>query len=113
MSKGKFDFLGELQALAAKIQLAQAVAPFDETVEAMINDLARVREIENDKVFDKEFWILRKRYDKFAKDRKQQAEEFIRELERLKKSVLQAYDHEQNELIDLNNSFWGGKQPAE
>jgi len=112
MSDNKFDFLGELQALAAKMQLAQSATPFDVTLETMTNELASVREIQDDAIFDKEFWILRKQYDKFVKVRKENADELIRELERLKKSVLQAYDFEQNELIDLNNSFWEGKQPA-
>jgi hypothetical protein len=110
-SKQTFDFLGELKALCAKLELAQAVEPFDETVEAMTNDLARAREIQDDDIFDEVFWGLRKDYDMFVKSRKEQANDFIRELERIKKSVEQAYSHEQNELIDLNNSFWEGKQP--
>jgi hypothetical protein len=112
MSKQTFDFLGELKALCAKLELSQAVEPFDVTVEAMTNDLARARQIADDEIFDNVFWGLRKDYDMFVRSRKTQAEEFMRELERIKKAVATAYDAEQNELIDLNNSFWEGKQPA-
>ena len=111
MSKQTFDFLGELKALCAKLELAQAVEPFDVTVEAMTSDLARARKIENDEIFDNVFWGLRKDYDMFVKSRKTQADDFIRELERIKKAVATAYDAEQNELIDLNKSFWNGKHP--
>jgi esterase/lipase len=109
--KQTFDFLGELKALCAKLELNKEVAPFDEAVEAMTNDLARVREIKDDSHFDEAFWDLRANYDAFAKLRKNHAEYIIRELERIKKAVATAYDAEQNELIDLNNSFWEGKQP--
>jgi len=109
--KQTFDFLGELKALCAKLELAQAVEPFDQTIEAMTNDLARVRELKDEAHFDEAFWDLRANYDAFVKSRKTQAEEFMRELERIKKAVATAYDAEQNELIDLNNSFWEGKQP--
>ena len=108
----KFDFLGELQALCAKLQLNKEVAPFDEELEQITNDLQRVREIKDDAIFDSAYWAVRADYDAFAKLRKNHAEHIIRELERIKKAVATAYDSEQNELMDLNNSFWSGKQPA-
>lgn len=109
----KFDFLGELKALCAKLELDQQFLPFDATVEQIANDLQRVREIQDEAVFDKEYWTLRETYDAFVNARKKQAEELVRQLERIKKAVMQQYDAEQNELMDLNNSFWSGKQPAE
>jgi hypothetical protein len=112
MSNNKFDFLGEMRALCAKLELSQAVEPFDQTVETMTGDLARAREIADDEIFDNVYWGLNDDYRAFAKSRKEQTEEFVRELDRLKKSVLQAYDHEQNELNDLNKLFWSGKEPA-